>query len=64
VSSPRADEILHAFDLLPDKEKFDVLAEIVRRSSSLESPPLTDEDFTSIADSVFSELDRDELQDG
>ena len=57
-------DILRSFDLLPDVEKQQVAAEIIRRSLQLTGPPLSDEQLVSAADELFLELDRNEAGDG
>ena len=62
--STAAEELLKAFDLLPEGEKQEVATEILRRSLELRSVPLTDEELASNAEQVFLELDRRESEDG
>lgn len=51
-------EILHTFDLLPEGDKRELATEILRRSLTLDSPPLPDEQLVGMAEDVFLELDR------
>ena len=53
--------LLSAFDRLSENEKLDATREILRRSAQLDSPALTDEELTAVADETFLELDRREL---
>jgi hypothetical protein len=59
----QSQEILRSFELLPDIEKREVASEIIRRSLQLHSPPLSDEELTSLADELFLQLDRSETND-
>ena len=52
--------ILHSYELLPDGEKRELAAEILRRSLNLESPPMGDDEFVAAADELFLQLDREE----
>ena len=52
--------ILESFNQLPEPEKRELAAEIIRRTVNLDFPPLTDEDLVVTADSLFIELDRAE----
>lgn len=56
--------ILQSYEMLTDAAKQEVAAEIIRRSKSLDLPPLTDEQLTSLADDLFLEIDRRESHDG
>lgn len=55
--------LLQSFDLLPEADKREVAAEIIRRSLNLGFLPLSDEELVSIADGLFLELDRQESTD-
>jgi len=52
--------ILESFDLLPEVDKRELTAEILRRSQTLAMPPLTDEELIGAANETFLELDRRE----
>jgi len=52
--------LLDSFDLLPDPDKQELAAEILRRSLTLNSLTLTDEQLVGAAEEVFLELDRNE----
>ena len=58
------EELLHSFELLPEAEKRELAAEILRRSLRFESPPLSDEDLVRNAEDLFLELDRREEENG
>jgi len=53
-------QLLDKFDHLPDTEKREVAAEIMRRTVKLDLPPLTDEDLVMNAEDLFLELDQRE----
>ncbi len=53
-------EILRAFECLSEPEKKDLAAEILRRSTRWQWPPLSDEELVLNAEEVFLELDRAE----
>lgn len=55
-----ARQLLDAFEALPDKEKHEVLSELLRRSLASPYPSPTDEELTQAADLVFQEYDRRE----
>jgi predicted HAD superfamily phosphohydrolase len=57
-------ELLHSFDLLPDSDKRELATEILRRSATLDSAPLSDEELIGAADDLFSRLDRQEAENG
>jgi hypothetical protein len=63
VPSDALESLLGAFDLLADDEQRVAAAEIVRRVSQRESPPLDDETIDRIADESFLEYDRREAAD-
>jgi len=48
------------FDALPEAEREQVLAELLRRAAAGPHELPTDKDLTAVADQVFSELDRRE----
>jgi hypothetical protein len=62
--STSSQELLDSFDRLPEAEKREVAAEIIRRSFALGFPQLADEEFVMNAEQVFLELDRRESEDG
>ena len=55
--------ILESFNQLPEPEKRELAAEIIRWTANLDFPPLTDEDLVIAADELFIELDRAEVKD-
>ena len=59
----QSQDILRAFDLLPESEKQEVVVELLKRSRAFESPSLSDEELVGMAEAVFSTLDRDEAVD-
>lgn len=61
--STSAQEILQSFDQLPEAEKQEVAAEILRRTINFDLPPLSDEELVLSAEELFSELDRGEAED-
>ncbi len=52
------EEILQTYELLAEGEKREVASEILRRSLSLDSPTLSDEQLVGIAEGLFLELDK------
>jgi hypothetical protein len=58
-----AQHLLSSFEQLPESEKREVAIEILKRSSSLEIPLLTDDQLTVLADQAFVELDKREAED-
>lgn len=50
--------VLDSFDRLPDAEKQQVAAEIIRRLAHIDFPPPSDEDLVLSAEELFLELDR------
>ena len=55
--------ILEAFNQLPEIEKHAIASEIIKQVALLEIPPLTDETLTEIADALFVEHDKTETED-
>ncbi len=52
--------ILDDFENLPDSEKREVLANILRISREIEYPEVSDEELIASADAVFAEYDQRE----
>jgi hypothetical protein len=52
--------IIADFETLPDQEKREVLAELIRMSRRLEYPAVSDDELLSVADEVFLAYDRRE----
>ena len=61
--STATQSILESFNQLPEPEKRELAAEIIRWTANLDFPPLTDEDLVIAADELFIELDRAEVKD-
>ncbi|WP_009631513.1 hypothetical protein [Synechocystis sp. PCC 7509] len=53
-------ELLNTFDQLTDSEQLDLVVEILKRTSDLNFPPLSDEDLVINAEGLFLELDEQE----
>ncbi|MCU1268309.1 MAG: hypothetical protein JWM21_4627 [Acidobacteria bacterium] len=58
-----AQNVIATFDQLPDTEKKEVAAAILRRTLQVEFPPLSDDELVLGAEQIFSELDRREAED-
>ena len=54
--------LLESFNLLSTAEKHQFTLEILRRST-LDSPPLTDDEVDALADELFQQYDREESED-
>lgn len=52
--------VLEAFESLPEAEREEVLAELIRRAAHSEHRSPTDEELVELADRVFLEYDRSE----
>ncbi len=61
--STNAQQLLATFDALPEVTKFEVAAEILRRTKDFEIPPLTDDELVANAEAIFLELDQREMND-
>ena len=55
--------ILEAFDQLPEIEKHAIASEIIKQVAMLDIPPLTDEALTEVTDALFLEHDKTEAAD-
>ena len=55
--------ILEAFNQLPEVEKHALASEIVKQVALLDISPLTDEALAEIADALFVEHDKTETED-
>jgi hypothetical protein len=55
-----AQQILESFETLPEPDKQEVAAAILRSALDRDLPSLQDEELTLAADQVFLELDRRE----
>jgi hypothetical protein len=58
-----SENILEAFNQLPEIEKHALASEIIKQVAQLDVPPLTDEALTEIADALFVEHDKAEAAD-
>jgi hypothetical protein len=50
-------ELLNTFELLTDSERLDLVSEILKRTTDLDFPPLSDEDLVLNAEGLFLNLD-------
>jgi len=55
-----AKKLLEEFEALPEPERAEVLAELLRRAASLPHDLPTDEELVAAFDQLFLELDRRE----
>jgi hypothetical protein len=62
--STAVQNILDSIERLSEPEKRELISEIMRRTVSLDVPPLTDEELVLIAEESFLELDKRESLDG
>ena len=58
-----SENILEAFNQLPEIEKHALASEIIKQLALLDIPPWTDEALTVIADPLFVEHDKIEVAD-
>jgi hypothetical protein len=58
-----ARELLEAIEKLPEAERLGLAAEILRRTSHRDLPPLSEEDLTTAAEELFLQLDAREAAD-
>jgi hypothetical protein len=58
-----AENLIATFEQLPDMEKQEVAAAILRRTLQIEFPPVSDEELVLSAEATFLELDRGESED-
>ena len=56
-----AQEILSQFDCLSNADQVEVACEILKRLVNFDFPPLTDEDLALSAESLFLDLDQQEI---
>ena len=54
------EQLLKSFEQLPEAEKRELAAEIIKRSLALDLPELSDESLILAADQIFLQLDREE----
>ena len=62
--STDSQHIISSFEALPLVEQREVMAELLRKAAQWDTPPLSDDELTRLADEVFLELDRREASDG
>jgi len=62
--STDSENLISTFEALPVVEQREVIAELLRKAAKWDSPPLSDDDLSHLADDVFLELDRREAADG
>jgi hypothetical protein len=55
-----AKTLLAEFDALPDRERTEVVTELLRRAASTAHETPSDDDLVAAADELFAELDRRE----
>ena len=53
-------ELVHQFEALPEQEREEVLAELLRRATSEPHDLPNDQDLIATADRLFQDLDRRE----
>ena len=56
-------EILDSFERLDDNDKRELVSELLLRSATMETPPLSNEELISIAEDLFLQLDHEEAND-
>jgi hypothetical protein len=61
--STEIESILQSFERLSMPDKREVASEIIRRSLSLDLPPLSDDELVRIANELFVSLDQNEADD-
>lgn len=61
--STTAQHLLESFDQLPDADKQEVAAEILRRTINFDLPSFSDDELVLSAEELFLELDRREAED-
>jgi hypothetical protein len=62
VGTP-AENVIATFDRLPETEKQEVAAVILRRTLQIDFPPVSDDELVLSAEETFLELDRRESED-
>jgi len=58
-----AENVIATFDQLPEAEKQEVAAAILRRTLRIDFPPVSDDELVLSAEETFLELDRREAED-
>ena len=59
--SPAAHHLLEDFEQLQEKEKKEVVLEILKQMADTDHPPMSDEELVLNAESIFLELDKREF---
>ena len=54
------EQLLKSFEQLPEAEKRELAAEIIKRSLAMDLPELSDESLILAADQIFLQLDKEE----
>ncbi len=57
-----ATKLLATFETLPADEQHELLAQMLRRTSTLPGIPMTDDALTAVADELFQSLDAEEAR--
>ena len=60
--STTVEDILDSFEHLSEAEKRELVSEILRRTTAMSFPPLTDEELILNAEALFLELDQQEVE--
>jgi hypothetical protein len=58
-----AENVIASFDQLPETEKREVTAAILRRTLQIDFPPISDDELVLRAEETFLQLDRREAED-
>ena len=56
-------QILQSFDRLPESERLEAASEILRRTATLDFPPIEDKALVLAAEELFLKLDEQEAAD-
>jgi len=56
----RVQQILQSFEHLSEEDKRQILRELLRRSVTLDAPPLSEEQLVRAAEDLFLQVDRSE----
>jgi hypothetical protein len=56
----QSQQLLESFERLPEEEKQQIVAEILRRTLNQDISSLSDDELTLSAEALFLDLDRDE----
>jgi hypothetical protein len=55
-------DLVHRFETMPERERQEVLAELLRRANAEPHDLPDDQDLTAAADRLFQDLDRGERE--